>query len=98
MVRKISQIVSISISLLSLVSSPTVAQTTTSQTGSIEATIDGDNNQVYQTINQTIINHPGKGSLQRNQGNNQKNPQKSSRSASHRHSEDSEHPRYHDRN
>ncbi|ACB50926.1 hypothetical protein cce_1576 [Crocosphaera subtropica ATCC 51142] len=92
--RKISQIGWISISLLTLLPIPTVAQTTTSQTGSLEANIEGDNNQVYQTINQTIINHPGKGSVQRNQGNHQKNPQKSSRSASHRHSQDREHPRH----
>ncbi|EAZ88584.1 hypothetical protein [Crocosphaera chwakensis] len=95
--RKISHIVLISISLLTLSPVPTFAQTTTSQTGSIEGTVNGDNNQVYQTINQTIINHPGKGSIQRNQGNNQKNPQKSSHSTSHRHSSDREHPRYNDR-
>ncbi|WP_107670587.1 hypothetical protein [Cyanothece sp. BG0011] len=96
MAQKMSQIGLISISLLTLISIPTVAQTTTSQTGSLEANIEGDNNQVYQTINQTIINHPGKGSIQRNQGNYQKTPQKSSRSASHRHSDDREHPRGND--
>ncbi|MDJ0730941.1 MAG: hypothetical protein QNJ33_13200 [Crocosphaera sp.] len=91
--QKISQIGGVSVILLSLIASPSVAQTTTSQTGSIEATVVGENNQVYQTIHQTIINHPGKGSIQRNPGNYQKKPKKSSRSASHRHSQTIEHPR-----
>ncbi|MDJ0598832.1 MAG: hypothetical protein QNJ37_08345 [Crocosphaera sp.] len=91
--RKMSGIGWISISLLSLISIPTVAQTTTTQTGSIEANVEGNNNQLYQTIHQTIINHPGKGSIQRNQRNYQKRPEKSSRSSSHRHSENIEHPR-----
>ncbi len=91
--QKISKIGGISFVLFSLITLPTIAQTTTSQTGSIEATVAGENNQVYQTIHQTIINHPGKGSIQRNSGNSQKRPEKSSRSSSHRHSENIEHPR-----
>lgn len=90
---KINQIGLLAFSLLGLLNSPTLAQTTTSQIGSVEATVNGENNQVYQTINQTIINHPGKGAIRRNPRNYPKIQQKSSRSSSHRHSNAIKHPR-----
>ncbi|MDJ0658703.1 MAG: hypothetical protein QNJ42_04355 [Crocosphaera sp.] len=93
MLNKISHMTWVSLTLLSCLTFPSFAQTTTSQTGSIEANVEGDNNQLYQTIHQTIINHPGKGSINRNQGNYPKRPEKSSRSSSHRHSDTIEHPR-----
>ncbi len=96
MLQKISQIGLVSVTLLSFINLPMLAETTASQTASLEATVNGENNQVYQTINQTIINHPGKGAIQRNQRNYHKTPQKSSRSLSHRHSDDIEHPRRND--
>ncbi|MDJ0843265.1 hypothetical protein [Crocosphaera sp.] len=92
-----SQITWVSLTLLSCLTFPSLAQTTTSQTGSIEANVQGNNNQLYQTIHQTIINHPGKGSINRNPGNYPKRPEKSSRSSSHRHSETIGHPRNHRR-
>lgn len=82
-----SLIGNISLMLLSLNPLPTVAQITTSQTDRIEATVGGENNQVYQTIHQTIINHPRKVSIQRSSGNPQKRPEKSSRYSSHQQSE-----------
>ncbi len=94
MMYKISQIGFLGFTLLSLFHPPILAQTATSQTGSIEATINGENNQVYQTINQTIINHPGKGAIRRNQRNYPKTQQKSSRSSFHRHSDAIQHPRH----
>ena len=90
---KISQIGLLAFSLLGLLNTPIFAQTTTSQIGSIEATVNGENNQVYQTINQTIINHPGKGAIRRNPRKYPKTQQKSSRSSSHRYSEAIKHPR-----
>ncbi|MDJ0510624.1 MAG: hypothetical protein QNJ64_15420 [Crocosphaera sp.] len=90
---KKSQIGLLCFTLLSLFNTSIFAQKNTSQIGSIEANVNGGNNQIYQTINQTIINHPGKGVIQRNQRNYRKNQPKSSRSSSHRHSDTIQHPR-----
>lgn len=46
---------------------PALADTATTQVGTQSATINGDNNQVIQTINQVNIDHPGLG---RGLGNN----------------------------
>lgn len=99
MIKQISQIGLISVTLLGMVNLPSLAQTTTSQTGSLDATVNGDNNQVDQTINQTIIyqNNPGMGTIRRNQNNGKKTPKSDVRSSSHQHSEDREHPRKNDR-
>lgn len=96
MLKQISHFGLVSVNLLGLVNFPVFAQTTTSQTGNLEATVSGENNQVYQTINQTIINHPGIGSIRRNTTQD-KTPKQDIRSSSHQHSEDREHPRKNDR-
>ena len=46
---------------LSAVTLPAMADSTTEQIGTQSATINGDNNQVIQVINQVDINHPGLG-------------------------------------
>ena len=93
MLYKISKVGLLGFTLLGFFHSPILSQTNTSQIGSIDATVNGGNNQVYQTINQTIINHPGKGAIQRSQRNYPKTQPKSSRSSSHRHSDAITHPR-----
>ncbi len=95
MARKISQIGFLCFTLLALLNTSTLAQETNTQVGSFEATVNGKNNQVYQTINQMIINHPGKGKIQRNQRNSSKIQQKSSRSLSHRYSDKIKYPGNH---
>ncbi|ACK66314.1 hypothetical protein PCC8801_2295 [Rippkaea orientalis PCC 8801] len=66
MLKKISQVGLITIALFGTIGVPSFAQNTSSQTAGMEATVSGSNNQVNQTINQTIINHPGVGSVNRN--------------------------------
>ncbi|QQE63454.1 hypothetical protein GFS31_01190 [Leptolyngbya sp. BL0902] len=46
---------------LSMVMAPAFANTAVEQVGTQSATINGDNNQVIQTINQVNVNHPGLG-------------------------------------
>jgi hypothetical protein len=58
--------------LLGIAVLPARAQTETTQSGSQGAVIAGDNNQVTQVINQTIINHPGRGSINRAKDKNHK--------------------------
>ncbi|MEM8779635.1 MAG: hypothetical protein AAGF26_12335 [Cyanobacteria bacterium P01_G01_bin.49] len=96
MLKQISQIGLLSVTLSGILNLPSFAQTTTSQIGNLEATVSGENNQVYQTINQTIINHPGRGSVRRNSEKFDKTPKKNSRSSYHRHSDDRKHPRKND--
>lgn len=69
MLKKISQLSLISATFLGLAHFPASADTAAVQSGSQDVNISGDNNQVNQTINQTIINHPGRGSLNRSDGN-----------------------------
>ena len=95
MARKISQVGFLFFTLLALLNTSTLAQENSSQVGSVEATVNGKNNQVYQTINQMIINHPGKGKIQRNQRNSSKIKQKSSRSLYHRYSDKIKYPGNH---
>ncbi|MEA5510356.1 hypothetical protein VB715_11330 [Crocosphaera sp. UHCC 0190] len=92
MVNKISPFCLVILTYFGLTNMPIFAQNTTSQTGNLEATVSGENNQVYQTINQTIITHPGMGSIRRNSSQD-KNHKRDIRSSSHQHSEDREHPR-----
>ncbi|WP_013323912.1 hypothetical protein [Gloeothece verrucosa] len=58
MLKKISLM---STTLVGLIHLPLLAQTATVQSSSQEATVSGNNNQVIQTTNQVIINHPGQG-------------------------------------
>ncbi len=92
---KISQIGFLGFTLLALLNTSTLAQETSSQVGSVEATVNGKNNQVYQTINQMIINNPGKVTRQRSPINSSKIQQKSSRSLSHRYSDKIKYPGNH---
>ncbi len=64
----------VSAALLSLLHLPAYAQTVTIQNAEQTATVSGSNNQVYQTINQTIINRPGRGWI--NQVNKKDKPDK----------------------
>lgn len=92
MFQQISKIGFASAIFFSLTISHSSAQNTTSQTGSLDATVSGENNQVYQTINQTIINHPGRGAIRRrNRTNYNKTPKNKPKASSHRHSEQREH-------
>lgn len=93
MLKQISQLGLASFTLLGLANFPSLAQTTTTPTGNQEATVSGTNNQIYQTINQTIINHPGLGSINRNQN---KEPKTNSNASSHRQNEAREQPRKND--
>lgn len=67
MFKKINQLSIISTFLVSFIHLPTLAETATSQNGTQSATITGTNNQLYQVINQTIINHPGRGLVNRDE-------------------------------
>jgi hypothetical protein len=73
--KKIGQVSLIGVTVLSLVHLPVRADTETLQNGAQDVNIDGDNNQVNQVINQTIINHPGRGSLNRPDQKTGKNQQ-----------------------
>jgi hypothetical protein len=63
--KKIGQLSLISATLIGFVHFPAQADTANLQNSDPDAVISGDNNQVTQIINQTIINHPGRGSLNR---------------------------------
>ena len=47
--------------VISAITLPALANTTTEQVGTQSATINGNNNQIIQIINQTTIDHPGLG-------------------------------------
>ncbi|OKH18991.1 hypothetical protein NIES593_21550 [Hydrococcus rivularis NIES-593] len=64
-VQKIGQLGLVSVTFIGLTQLPVRSDTTAIQNGAQDANISGDNNQVTQIINQTIINHPGRGSLNR---------------------------------
>jgi hypothetical protein len=66
--KKVCHLGLVSAASIGLASLPARADTATVQGGSQNATISGDNNQVTQIINQTIINHPGRGTLNRSPG------------------------------
>ena len=91
MLSKIGQLSLVSAALLGLVHFSAQAETATVQTGTQEAVISGDNNQVIQTINQTIINHPGRGSINRF-GNNKKRGRGNGSSSSERNLEERNNP------
>lgn len=64
--NKIAQQSLMSTTLISLVYLPAQAEIIPLQTGSQGATISGgNNNQIIQVINQTIINRPGRGQINR---------------------------------
>lgn len=67
--RRLTQLSLISTSFFGLIHFPVLADTATLQNGDQDAVVRGDNNQVTQIINQTIINHPGRGSLNRSDNN-----------------------------
>ncbi len=60
----------VSVATLSLTTFPALANRATNQMGSQDVYINGDNNEVNQTINQYILNNPGKGSVQRREPTN----------------------------
>ena len=91
MLSKIGQVSLVSAALLGLVHFSAQAETATVQTSTQEAVISGDNNQVIQTSNQTIINHPGLGSINR-LGNNKKRGRGNGRSPSERNLEERNNP------
>jgi hypothetical protein len=66
--KKVCHLGLVSAACVGFASLPASADTATVQGGSQDATISGDNNQVTQIINQTIINHPGRGTLNRSPG------------------------------
>lgn len=76
MLKKISQLSLLSATFLGLAHFPAYADTAAIQSGAQDVNISGDNNQVNQTINQTIINHPGRGALNRSDGNRKDKTQK----------------------
>ncbi|AFY76481.1 MAG: hypothetical protein IGR93_01040 [Hydrococcus sp. C42_A2020_068] len=63
--QKIGRLGLVSVTFIGLTQFPVRSDTTAIQNGAQDANISGDNNQVTQIINQTIINHPGRGSLNR---------------------------------
>jgi hypothetical protein len=68
MLKKFCHLGLVSAAWIGFISLPASADTATGQSGSQDATISGDNHQVTQIINQTIINHPGRGTLNRSPG------------------------------
>jgi hypothetical protein len=77
--KKTSQVSLVSAALIGLVHFAAQAETVPLQTGSQGATISGDNNQVIQVINQTIINRPGRGGVDRLENKKKKKQGQSSR-------------------
>lgn len=63
--KKTSQLSLVSAVLLGFMHFPVQAQTAPNQGASQDATVSGDNNQVTQVINQTIIIRPNRGVLNR---------------------------------
>lgn len=61
MFKKMSQIGLVSTLFFSLIYEPTYAKTESVQNVYQNASVSGSNNQVYQIINQTIINNPKRG-------------------------------------
>jgi hypothetical protein len=78
--RRLTQLSLISTSFFGLIHFPVLADTATLQNGDQDAVVSGDNNQVTQIINQTIINHPGRGSLNRSDNNKKDRTQHSTES------------------
>jgi hypothetical protein len=68
MLKKFCHLSLVSAAWIGFISLPASADTATAQSGSQDTTISGDNNQVTQIINQTVINHPGRGALNRASG------------------------------
>lgn len=63
----LSKLILLSLALFGFSAIPIYAQDTTVQSGSQEANVSGTGNTVNQTINNTIIYHPGRGLQNRDQ-------------------------------
>ena len=74
MFKTINRLGWLGVTLVGLNPLPLVAQTEVIQTSDQEATIYGDNNQVIQIVEQTTVNHPGRGSLRRANPQNNNRP------------------------
>lgn len=65
MLNKITIFTGLSVAVLALTIPPADSQTL--QQGTQDASIQGDNNEINQTINQFTFNNPGKGAIKRKQ-------------------------------
>lgn len=73
MFKKISQLGLVSTLFFSLIHEPTYAATESVQNVYQNASVSGSNNQVYQIINQTIINNPKRGVNERDKKKQKEN-------------------------
>lgn len=64
----------VSIAILGFTQVPMYGQQTTVQSGTQEANVSGSGNTVHQTINNTVIHHPGLGLQKREQNQNSSQP------------------------